>query len=147
MSAKYDPLVTVCDKCWRACCWQGEFMCENAGGAGIVDRKVSSLIVDGDSFFGEHPDYWNKDLKVGHRRPLLLIGLPVVVVADAGARPAFPALLAPLTELRLFEPEAAPLACNHVLIVAWPRDISADLDKPCHADVLLELANRQEVYS
>lgn len=28
-----------------------------------------------------------------------------------------------------------------VLVLAWLRDIAADLDQPCHADVLLELAN------
>ncbi len=35
--------VTVCDKCLRACCWQGEFMCEEAQNAGTVEITVGGL--------------------------------------------------------------------------------------------------------
>ncbi len=38
-----DKKVTVCDKCLRACCWQGDFMCEDAENAGTVDLHISTL--------------------------------------------------------------------------------------------------------
>lgn len=37
--------VTVCDKCMRACCWQGEFMCDESQMAGTVDMPRSCLIM------------------------------------------------------------------------------------------------------
>lgn len=73
---RYDPTVTVCDKCLRAACWQGEFMCDDAYGAGTVERHVSTLVgpnatphtpVDNTI---EHPDWWNNDLKMRHERLL-----------------------------------------------------------------------------
>lgn len=63
----YDPTVTVCSQCLRACCWQGEFMCDEARYASTVKRKISTL-VKGE--YGEHPDYWNIDLDMGDRRLL-----------------------------------------------------------------------------
>lgn len=79
---KYDPLITVCDKCCRSACWQGEFMCDDSYAAGTVQRKVSSLVLDGTSLFGEHPDWWNRDLAVGHRRPLTVTDLRRLGIAD-----------------------------------------------------------------
>lgn len=49
--------VTVCDKCFRACCWQGEFMCDAARTAGTVDKTIAELRA-GD--FGEHEHYWEE---------------------------------------------------------------------------------------
>lgn len=34
-------IVTVCDKCLSAECWQGEFMCDDAQGAGSYDLPIS----------------------------------------------------------------------------------------------------------
>lgn len=47
--------VTVCDKCLRACCWHGEFMCDAARNAGITVKTVSELRAGN---YGEHEDYW-----------------------------------------------------------------------------------------
>lgn len=47
--------VTVCDKCLRACCWQGEFMCDNAIGAGTFDLDIRYL----QARALEHPSYWD----------------------------------------------------------------------------------------
>lgn len=52
-----DRLVTVCDKCKCASCWHGEFMCDDAKGAGIVDLPVSTLR----EMALEHPRYWEAD--------------------------------------------------------------------------------------
>ena len=46
--------IQVCDKCFRACCWYGEFMCEDAQTAGTVLFPVSRLR----KLNLEHPDYW-----------------------------------------------------------------------------------------
>ena len=37
------PLVTVCAECLRACCWQGEFMCEEARSADTVEKTRDEL--------------------------------------------------------------------------------------------------------
>lgn len=49
-----DYIVTVCDKCFTACCWRGIFMCDEAHSAGIVDKPVLELRELG----REHPSYW-----------------------------------------------------------------------------------------
>lgn len=68
----YDPVVTVCSLCLRACCWQGEFMCDNAYGANIVRRKVSTLLRRlGQEV--EHPDWWNNCLQMGGTQRLLTV--------------------------------------------------------------------------
>jgi len=36
-------MTTVCSKCFRASCWQGLFMCEQARIAGTVEKSVSDL--------------------------------------------------------------------------------------------------------
>ncbi|WP_165589052.1 hypothetical protein [Mycolicibacterium conceptionense] len=49
-----ERLVTVCDACLTAACWQGEFMCQGSIGAGTVDLPLSELRILG----REHPDWW-----------------------------------------------------------------------------------------
>ncbi|KKK63314.1 hypothetical protein LCGC14_2995510 [marine sediment metagenome] len=39
-----STLVTVCDKCLRASCWNGEFMCDQAQSAGVIYAKMDDLI-------------------------------------------------------------------------------------------------------
>jgi len=43
MNLTGNELITVCDKCLRACCWQGEFMCDDARGAGTTEKTVQWL--------------------------------------------------------------------------------------------------------
>jgi len=38
-----DKLVTVCDSCLCACCWQGEFYCEEFKTAGTVEKTIREL--------------------------------------------------------------------------------------------------------
>lgn len=38
-----DFKVVVCDNCFQASCWQGEFMCDKAQGAGMVVKTVREL--------------------------------------------------------------------------------------------------------
>lgn len=47
--------VLVCDKCLRASCWYGEFMCEEAGGAGLQIVTVADLR----KLKREHEEYWS----------------------------------------------------------------------------------------
>jgi epoxyqueuosine reductase QueG len=56
MRALRDIWVTVCDKCSRASCWKGEFMCDEARSAGTVKKHISELGAMG----LEHPDYWKE---------------------------------------------------------------------------------------
>jgi len=49
-----DRIVIVCDACSRACCWKGEFMCEDARFAGTIKKTIRELkILD-----LENPCYW-----------------------------------------------------------------------------------------
>lgn len=52
-------IITVCSECLRACCWQGEFMCEKARTAGTVERTVKQLRAGA---HGEHEEYWQRHL-------------------------------------------------------------------------------------
>lgn len=56
--------VTVCDNCFRACCWQGIFMCDESRHAGTVDKTIGELkkIVDCDGETPEHPSYYKRSL-------------------------------------------------------------------------------------
>ncbi len=38
-----NRVVTVCDKCFKASCWHGIFMCDDAQTAGTVDKTVAQL--------------------------------------------------------------------------------------------------------
>ena len=52
-----ERLVTVCSACLRASCWQGQFMCDAAQGAGTVERTVSDLR----QMAREHPTWWDDE--------------------------------------------------------------------------------------
>lgn len=39
-----NEMITVCDQCFMACCWQGIFMCDNARDAGTVKKSRQELI-------------------------------------------------------------------------------------------------------
>jgi hypothetical protein len=49
--------ITVCDKCLRASCWQGLFMCDSSRLAGTVKKTVKEL----KEIDLEHPSYWKTD--------------------------------------------------------------------------------------
>lgn len=53
-------LITVCDKCLTATCWQGHFMCDEAQNAGITQKTVAELRVLG----YENPSHWEQDADV-----------------------------------------------------------------------------------
>lgn len=57
-----DFMVTVCKACKRACCWQGEFMCQDARFADICDMTVGDLKALQPSIDGEHWEWWEKDV-------------------------------------------------------------------------------------
>ena len=57
MSAENETrLVTVCSCCKRACCWQGEFYCDDYRGASTIDLPISELR----ALNLEHSDYWRE---------------------------------------------------------------------------------------
>jgi len=35
--------VTVCDKCFKASCWQGVYMCNNSSNAGTMEKTIKEL--------------------------------------------------------------------------------------------------------
>lgn len=47
--------VTVCGRCLRASCWQGEHMCQEAQGAGTVEMTVEELT----ALDLEHSQWWD----------------------------------------------------------------------------------------
>jgi len=51
--------VLVCDKCLRAGCWYGEFMCDGAGSAGRKIMTIGQLQALPDDGNREHQDYWS----------------------------------------------------------------------------------------
>lgn len=54
-----DTEITVCAECNRACCWQGEFMCEDADIADIKAVTLDQLVKLRDiGECNEHPEYW-----------------------------------------------------------------------------------------
>lgn len=57
MTADRSYTVTVCDACLCASCWHGEFMCQRAWWAGIVDKLASEL----DELNREHPDHYSRE--------------------------------------------------------------------------------------
>jgi hypothetical protein len=53
--APAPDMITVCDRCLRACCWKGVFMCDDSQNAGTRELSAGTLaIID-----REHPDYWD----------------------------------------------------------------------------------------
>ncbi len=59
ISLRDDDVITVCDHCQRACCWQGEFMCDHARSAGTIDQTVAQLRA---GKHGESEDYWKRHM-------------------------------------------------------------------------------------
>lgn len=57
---EYDKMVTVCDKCFCACCWQGYFMCDDNFSAGTTEKPISEL----KKLNMENAEYW-EDKHVG----------------------------------------------------------------------------------
>jgi len=57
MKNRLDDLITVCDKCLTASCWQGLFMCQESLNAGTVQISVADLI----ELDREHPCYWRTE--------------------------------------------------------------------------------------
>lgn len=57
-----DRKVTVCATCERACCWQGEFMCDHAEMSGTKDLTVLDLHTKAR---GENAEYWFKNPATG----------------------------------------------------------------------------------
>lgn len=57
--------VTVCDKCLRACCWQGNFMCDKAASAGTLEMTIEALRA---GQYGEHESWWDIDPRTGCAR-------------------------------------------------------------------------------
>lgn len=53
------PMITVCDKCLQASCWQGIFMCWDSGNAGTVDLPMGLL----EELKFENKSYWENDIK------------------------------------------------------------------------------------
>lgn len=49
-------LITVCDACLRASCWQGKFCCKNYRTAGTRQLTVEELR----RLDKEHPCYWKR---------------------------------------------------------------------------------------
>lgn len=49
--------ITVCDKCFRVCCWHGILMCREAYEAGVVEKTVLELIL----LNVEHPSYYTTE--------------------------------------------------------------------------------------
>lgn len=56
-----ERLVTVCNKCLMATCWQGIYMCDEAKSAGTVEKTISEL----KKLDREHPSYWFIDPATG----------------------------------------------------------------------------------
>lgn len=52
-----DYMVTVCDACFTAACWQGEFYCDSSKTAGVVKKSIKELR----KLNLEHPEYWEND--------------------------------------------------------------------------------------
>ena len=50
-------MITVCDSCLKASCWQGIFMCDNSMISGTLEKKKSELL----ELELEHQDYMKTD--------------------------------------------------------------------------------------
>lgn len=53
-----SKLVEVCNSCFRASCWQGEFYCDNYKTAGTTKVSVDTLRREKK----ESPHYWKRKL-------------------------------------------------------------------------------------
>ena len=52
-----SELITVCDKCSKASCWHGYFMCDSSVSAGTTKKMRGELL----KLNLEHPDYITND--------------------------------------------------------------------------------------
>lgn len=50
-----NKLIEVCDSCNRACCWYGEFMCDESYESGTVKKTIAELSEKN----LEHRSYWS----------------------------------------------------------------------------------------
>jgi len=57
MPAIIDYYVTVCKECRTASCWHGEFMCQKAQHADVVDVLASVLCAEN----REHPENYSRE--------------------------------------------------------------------------------------
>lgn len=55
-----DDLITVCDSCLCACCWQGELYCPDYANAGTVQKTRRELLL----LNREHPSYLKTDAQL-----------------------------------------------------------------------------------
>ncbi len=55
-----NDLITVCDKCLCATCWQGVFLCDRAHEAGTVQKPRAELVAHG----REHPSHLKTDAEL-----------------------------------------------------------------------------------
>lgn len=62
LTDRASDLITVCDKCLQASCWQGVFMCQESLHAGITQKRRDELEVMG----LENPSYWKTDDELAH---------------------------------------------------------------------------------
>lgn len=60
-----EKLVTVCDSCLCASCWQYEFLCENYKEAGTRQMTIPQLR----ELNREHPCYWKADHEIANDVP------------------------------------------------------------------------------
>lgn len=55
-----NALITVCDQCLQASCWQGIFYCDDYKAAGTVQKTRAELA----ALNREHPSYWKTDSEI-----------------------------------------------------------------------------------
>ena len=55
--AEKKKMITVCDHCLTASCWQAIFMCNESRNAGTLKKSVTEL----KKLKLEHPSYWKPD--------------------------------------------------------------------------------------
>ena len=57
MDKNPNDLITVCNACYTAACWQGVFMCQHARNAGTIQKPRHEL----EKLALEHPSYLKTD--------------------------------------------------------------------------------------
>jgi hypothetical protein len=55
---EYQP-ITVCDRCYRASCWNGDFLCDDSTIASTIELPIWIL----KKLELEHPDHWSKPIE------------------------------------------------------------------------------------
>ena len=60
---KDTDLITVCDSCLRASCFQGIHVCQNWRSAGITQKTVKELR----ELNRESPEYWKESIVESNR--------------------------------------------------------------------------------